>query len=614
MADTVLSSLKEACDDRDASLDFLEGMEGSIFLEALISAREEEEDEFPLRVPGTYPIAQALIEKFSQARASVTGEIFDQAWALIDFNFDVSVWGGATFEPILLGNGALLIRNHHRVLGVSESPAAILKIRPQRLRSDLVRLFRKSAKLERHEAFILHRTDDGGMMRLSKPPRKFSEVGQTLVFIGYEAPVSTCRALPPAVLTRIREQSRSGHVVLRTFGDHVFVYPLYRFSDDLDVLLEEYAEARFDEADTDQPLGVEITTHIRSLQARFGERTREYLSLSDFPFPDANDVMSFHVAQKTTADTWGSYAGRKASDASNLVEFFADQANRPVNYADSYCDPWSVSGRERERWWSLSARSRHDLFMIEAPFFAFAPSDQALASLTPASLKGRLAALAPFVRSMKGVRQSDDEKNRLWRLPDLLRKSGIVADYSEAIERVRRQAAEDMPEASPEEIDDYVAETLIHDPALRLVFVFSGLKTRKAIDFNGLHAALCRLSGDLKAGIVWRFPRFGLIQSYADGDLDSGNQALFCLTEEPETDDADNGVTADDEDVSDTESSNEEIDGGDFEPEGETRSDDPDDLGSAQDENVSDAEASDEASDKGEPEDEEEEETRSNPS
>ena len=605
MADTILASLKEACDDSDASLDVLEGMEGSTFLEALIAAREEEEDDFPLRIPGTYPIAQALIEKFSQARATVTGETFDQAWALIDFNFDVSVWGGSVFEPVILGNGALLIRNHHRVLGVGDAPAAILKIHPQRLKADLERLFRKSAKrLEPCEAFILHRTSHNEMVRLSKPPRKFSEVGQTLAFIGHEAPVATCRALPPAILTRVQEQSRSGHVVLRIFGDHVFVYPLYRFSDDLDVLLEEYAEARFDDGDTDQPLGVEITSHIRSLQARFGERTREYLSLSDFPFPDASDVMSFHVAQKTTAASWGSYAGRKAADASNLVEFFADQADRPVNYADSFCDPQSDSGLERERWWSISARGRHDLFMIEAPFFAFAPSDQALASLTPASLKSRLAALAPFVRSMKGLRQSDDEKNRIWRLPDLLRKSGIVADYSEAIERVRRQVTEDMPEASPEEIDEYVAETLIHDPALRLVFVFSGLKTRKAIDFNGLHAALCRLSGDLKAGIVWRFPRFGLIQSYADGDLDSGNQALFCLTEEAETDDADNSVTADDEDVSDTGSSDEEIDEGDFEPEEETGSDDPDDLMSAEDENVSDAETSDEAIDNGDPEEE----------
>ena len=46
MADTILASLKEACDDSDASLDFLEGMEGSTFLEALIAAREEEEDDF----------------------------------------------------------------------------------------------------------------------------------------------------------------------------------------------------------------------------------------------------------------------------------------------------------------------------------------------------------------------------------------------------------------------------------------------------------------------------------------------------------------------------------------------------------------------------------------
>lgn len=616
MADTILGSLKEACDDSDASLDFLDGMEGSAFIEALIAAREEEEDEFPLKIPGTYPIAQALIQKFSQARATVTGETFDQAWALIDFNFDVSVWGGSVFEPVILGNGALLIRNHHRVLGVSDEPAAILKIRPHQLRADLERLFRRATKLEPYEALILHRNDDGSLVRLSRPPRKLSDVGQTLVFIGHEAPVTTCRSLTPNVLTRIQKQSRSGHVVLRVFGDHVFLYPLYRFSDDLDVLLEEYAEARFDDADVNEPISIEITSHIRTLQRRFGERTREYLSSSDFPFPDASDVMSFHVAQKTTAASWGSYAGRKASDASNLVEFFADQADRPVNYADSFCDPWSDSGRDRERWWSMSAKGRHDLFMIEAPFFAFAPSDQALASLTPASLKSRLATLAPFVRSMKGVRQSDDEKNRIWSLPDLLRKSGIVGDYSETTARVRRQAAEDMPEASPEEIDDHVAETLIHDPALRLVFVFSGLKNRKAIDFNRLHAALCHLSADLKAGIVWRFPRFGLVQSYADGDLNSGNQALFCLAEEAETDDTDDHVTADDEDVSDTGSSDQDIEeemgDGDLEPEEDTGPDDPENLAPTHDENVSDAEASNEAIDSGGLD--EEEETRMGPS
>jgi hypothetical protein len=77
-------------------------------------------------------------------------------------------------------------------------------------------------------------------------------------------------------------------------------------------------------------------------------------------------------------------------------------------------------------------------------------------------------------------------------------------------------------------------EALAGDAALRLIFVFQGLPRRGAVNFNALHHAMCGLSGRLRTALTWRFPRFGLVQSYADGDLDSGNHLLFVPPDEEE--------------------------------------------------------------------------------
>ncbi|WP_291209174.1 hypothetical protein [Hyphomonas sp.] len=552
MSSEFLEALQAACESSDASLEFLDALDPPDFLGRLIEAEAADSD-FKLTIPGLFPLANAVIQKFSEARLAVTGKTFDAAWSVVAFNFDYSVLGGEVFQPAMFSNGAILIRNHHRVIGIDDRPLAILKVHPRRLVSDLKRLFRGADKREVTDAFFLHRTDKNRVVRQARPPRQLSACGQTLALIAHDLPVDKCKALPADILESVRAQSRTGHAVLRFFGDHVFVYPTHRFSDDLDVLLEEYAETYFPDAESGMPLGVEISGNINSLNEWFSERTDAYLRGQDFAFPDATDVMHFHVAQKTTAQTWSSFSGRKVADVTSLPRFFADRADRPVNYSDAYIQPYSDFERLKSRLWDLSARLKHDMFVVEVPFLNLIPEAAAASSTDAAQITRRLDHLKPFARTLRILQVSEAGKTSLVAPASWLKKSGFVARFAEAVRAAEADAVESGLDGEAKA--EHIRETLSHDDDLRLQFVFQKITFKQAIDFRAVHEALIAFSAECPAGIVWHFPRFGLIQSYWQGELDSGNQDLFCLTGEPplspddrpEADDTNDTPTLDEE-------------------------------------------------------------------
>ncbi len=530
MISEFLEALQAACETSDASLEFLDDLDGPTFLDRLIQAEAADSD-YKLTIPGFFPLAQAVIQKFSEARLTVTGETFDAAWSLVAFNFDYGVLGGEVFQPAIFPNGAVLIRNHHRVIGIDDKPLAILKVHPRGLACDLRRLFRAADERRVTDAFFLHRIDKNRVVRQTRPPRFLSTCGQTLALIAHDLPVDICKALPASVLDLVRSRSRTGHAVLRFFGDHVFVHPTYRFSDDLDVLLEEYAETYLPAEDSGLPLGVEISGNLKWLNAWFSERTLTYLRGQDFAFPDASDVMHFHVTQKTTAQTWSSYSGRKVADVTSLPRFFADRADRPVSYSDAYTEPYSDFETLKSRFWDLSVRLKHDMFIVEVPFFNLAQDTAAAASIDAAGIRRQLNHLTPFARRLRVLQVSEAGKTRILRLHSWLRTSGITDRFAAAIREAEADAA--ALELDDEAKADHIRETLSHDEELKLQLVFGKITFKQAIDFRAIHQGLIALSAGWPAGIVWHFPRFGLIQSYWQGELDSGNQDLFCLTGEP---------------------------------------------------------------------------------
>lgn len=529
MISEFLEALQAACETSDASLEFLDALDGPAFLDRLIQAEAADSD-FKLIIPGFFPLAQAVIRKFSEARLTVTGETFDAAWSLVTLNFDYGVLGGEVFQPAIFSNGAVLIRNHHRVIGIDDKPLAIIKVHPRGLASDLRRLFRDADKRKVTDAFFLHRIDKNHVVRQTRPPRPLSTCGQTLALIAHDLPIDTCKALPVTVIDAVRDRSRTGHAVLRFFGDHVFVHPTYRFSDDLDILLEEYAETYLPADESGVPLGVEISGNLKSLNAWFSERTLTYLRGQDFAFPDTTDVMHFHVTQKTTAQTWSSYSGRKVADVTSLPRFFADRPDRPVNYSDEYSEPYSDFERLKSRFWDLSVRLKHDMFIVEIPFFNLSQDAAAAASIDASEIKRQLKHLTPFARTLHILQVSKAGKTRMRGLRAWLRTSGFTGRFAAAARAAEADATES--DFDDEARTEHIRETLSHDEELKLQLVFGRIKFKQAIDFRAIHQGLIALSAGWPAGIVWHFPRFGLIQSYWQGELDSGNQDLFCLTGE----------------------------------------------------------------------------------
>lgn len=161
-------------------------------------------------------------------------------------SWSMSVMGGEGFEPRPLLNGALLVRNMHRVLGPAMWDGVILDMSPdltETLHADLETLRGRNADGDSFCFLLKH--DERGARLLG------SEETVDVAAPGWGQLIAVCALqqedlvegspLLTRELRRIGRKARSMVVFLRFFGDRVDLIPASRYDDDLDVFLEELA-------------------------------------------------------------------------------------------------------------------------------------------------------------------------------------------------------------------------------------------------------------------------------------------------------------------------------------------------------------------------------------
>lgn len=170
----------------------------------------------------------------------------------LPISWGVSVWGGDPFDVRVLLNGAVLVRNHHRVLGPALWEGEATEASPElieALTADIATLRSRNSEGD-VSCFLLTRTGDG--LRLLAEGE-----GMDLSAPGWGQTIAVCALasedledgsdLRCEALRRVGSQARSLVVFLRFFGDRVDIIPAGRLDDDLDIYLEELADGGLSE-------------------------------------------------------------------------------------------------------------------------------------------------------------------------------------------------------------------------------------------------------------------------------------------------------------------------------------------------------------------------------
>lgn len=266
---------------------------------------------------GNNVLNKIILEKIKEAKTVLAEKEFEDFLSVFYFNLDISVWGGEGWEHKILPNGAILIRNHHRVIAIDEVPTGKLDIESEELWSKLKEATSRAKKDEYSFCVIQHEKD--GFLRTNILPEFFTDNGQTLVFLSNndfeESKYPDIYNIP-----KIKEamgDSRSGQVLLRIFKDRTYIYSMYRASDDLDTILEHFAYSLYYLEDEPTKEPYKIFTGYKEIEAFIIERINEEIEYIDFEGFEIiyNDIIE-NLHKK--------FARKLLSNIMNFKPFFSD--------------------------------------------------------------------------------------------------------------------------------------------------------------------------------------------------------------------------------------------------------------------------------------------------
>ncbi|MDA3951837.1 MAG: hypothetical protein PF508_21700 [Spirochaeta sp.] len=136
---------------------------------------------------------------------------------------------GDGFEPRVLWNGAVLIRNGHRVLGMKYSETAFYDADTR------VRLLEEVGQLGGSGTII---TEHDGVVWYVSDTQKMNLNGNNIVVISDVDVLEQNEVLTPNFLENTASQSRGGAVALRLFQSGMHLYELFRADDELDFTID----------------------------------------------------------------------------------------------------------------------------------------------------------------------------------------------------------------------------------------------------------------------------------------------------------------------------------------------------------------------------------------
>jgi hypothetical protein len=270
-----------------------------------------------------------ILEKLAQARPRLLGSETDELFSAIEMNMDYGVMGGENFVPSILPNGALLVRNRHRVISFDTEPSLIIYASPEKVRREFsVCEWNLPIDAEPYEGLsTIHRLQSGEVVWTKSLPERLSSVGQSVLLIGHRFDPSASALLARTSLMDACDRSRVGVVALRTFESFATVHRSVRSDDAYDTLLEEFAESYLEEME--EPQVLMATQHEPTLVERFHARALDLYNSSGMP-TFTGDPSRHYIDQVAGAVDPRGWGGRKLKQCLVLLPIFARSPDMPA--------------------------------------------------------------------------------------------------------------------------------------------------------------------------------------------------------------------------------------------------------------------------------------------
>ncbi len=475
-----------------------------------------------------------ILDKLNDCRLVLNGEQFEELWDIITASADISVWGSDTWAPRVLPNGAVLVRNHHRVIGIDDQASGSIQIFNEELQKQLKKVAEIAAEHfngeEDHYKFhFVHRSEEG-FDWTTEVPEKLSDYGQTLVFISSDL-IEKAKEIGEDELgedhfifdyqvASAASNSRSGHCVLRVFKYYTFLYSTYRASDEFDSIVENYAYylgSEPNEGPTSQRVSAENKFVISSV--------RGTLEDNDPPEIFSKPLLKHRSGIIKTLFSEKFYTGYAAEKSNQMMQFppvFGVDTETPSTYYGDEIPFLDYAKKFDGR--LIVAKSYYAVFddvsNLKSQF------NDRLSEISTLIDDCTLKLYMPVPGDVKYDQEEDifeyeskEYKKRLDTIVKTLKKM-----YEDDAKENPPEEGTDPSQAEKDWLDGYG-----YDYEFAILAI-----TRDNVNLFDTHQYGLKLSGILENSATIIVPTFGFYQGYSAGELDTGNVNVFLTSEQQE--------------------------------------------------------------------------------
>ncbi len=339
----------------DGELEFLPDhfstIDPLLFSEEIIKEYNNRNEPIKITVNHCADQSEALLKKIEEARRQLIGEKFDELWNCFSISLDTTFFGNTPWTPRVLPNGALLVRNNHMSLCLSENIKGHISAKSKNIKKDLLSIsnFVKSSLDEDDDISfsILHR-DEEGFEWTKEVPHTLSEVGQTIIFISSKLLEKMSQSgkfeednvFFDKQIIDIAKSSKSGHCVLRVFKRTTFLYSTNRASDNFDTILENYSYYMGETTVDENSINKQISCDIEFIKTQIQEtiHQKKNVDLYNSELFKTNSPIKMFVNEKI----YTQYSTEKALQINSFEPIFGRYFDRPATYNDNI-EFWNFS-------------------------------------------------------------------------------------------------------------------------------------------------------------------------------------------------------------------------------------------------------------------------------
>jgi hypothetical protein len=500
-----------------------------IFFSETVKEKEKHGYHGKISIPCNYLVdkSELILSKIEDARKKLTGSQFDELWNCFDISLDFSIWGSNVWEPRILPNGAVLIRNIQKIIGISEQVSGDFNLRASSIKNDMKELDQvlKNKKLLHDEdtlSFsILHR-DENGFIWTRNIPESLSEVGQTLIFISKDLILKLKNSnkldknnvfINDKVL-EIAKNSVSEHCVFRVFKYSTLLYGTYRLGDEYDTILENYSYRLGDDPIYNDVVQKEIYTDF-SLVKKYIKKIvqTEQPEIYQTELLKNNRIIKVLLMDKISED----YTSKKAWQIDKLKQVFGHYWDRPVSYYD-----------ENSQFWNISQLNKGYMFLVSFNFYHLPSSTNALQDLKD-SIEKVISQADPKLKALLYLPITDlsylneedvfeygtDDCNNRMKLisKELTKKHTQTITFEEVAHYENEELA--TKEFSAMSGSEYKLYVLFVSPTAPII--------------KDCHQFGVNLSKFMDISLTIHVPNYGFNQDYSSGNLIEGNSSQYLI-------------------------------------------------------------------------------------